>query len=98
MKTLIIGKKLIDYVNKNGKKVEGYKIFCASFSKGVEGLASGAYYIPKSNKKLYDMVSSMSYVDSTYDIVELSFVVDMETQTPILDDINWCDSRKWECD
>ena len=98
MQTLITGKKLIDYVNKNGKKVEGYKIFCLSFSKGVEGFASGAYYIPKSNKKLYDIVNNLSYIDNTYDIVEMSFSVDIESQTSVLDDIHWCESRKWEND
>ena len=98
MKTLITGKKIIDYINKNGKKVEGYKIFCASVSKKVEGFSTGSYYIPKSNKKLYDIVSNFSYIDGTYDIVDLSFSIDMENQIPILDDIRWIDSRKWEDD
>lgn len=98
MKALITGKKLIDYVNKNGKKVEGYKIFCLSFSKGLEGLASGSYYISKSNKYLYDIVNNFSYVDGTYDVVELSFSMDIESQISVLDDIKWIESRKWDND
>lgn len=98
MKTLITGKKLIDYINKNGKKVEGYKIYCLALSDSVEGFVSASYYIPKSNKKLYDIVNNLSFVDGTYDIVDLLFVIDMETQTPKLCDILYFNSRKWEND
>lgn len=98
MKAFITGKKIIDYVNKNGKKVEGYKIFCLSCGKGVEGIASGSYYIPKANKKLYDIVNNFSYADGTFDIVDMSFSVDIDNQISVLDDIHWYESRKWDND
>ena len=98
MKTLIVGKKLIDYVNKNGKKVEGYKVYCNSLGKGVDGFVASSYYISKSNKKLYEIVDKLSYSDNTYDIVDLFFIVDIESQTPVLDDIKWLESVRWSND
>jgi len=96
MKSLIIGKKKINYVNQQGKQVEGYKVFVNSNNKTVNGLVASSYYIPKSKKDLYVCVENMDFSDSVYIVCDLDFDVDLENQKATLAGIVEHEIRKWE--
>lgn len=48
MKVKVVGKKVVDYVNKKGNHVEGTEYHCTYLDDKIEGFAVEKFYIPKS--------------------------------------------------
>lgn len=68
MKCVYIGKQHLDYVNKDGKRVQGINLHCTGISRKVEGTACSVLWVSKTDP-IYEEVLKLPYgkLDIDYD-------------------------------
>lgn len=78
----VIGKKLIDFTDKDGKQIKGLRLYYTAPDDGVEGLAS-AYLFVGSDKNFYEKVRTLKVPFNA----ELIYSVSLSSGKPFLSDV-----------
>ena len=91
MNAYLIGKQKINYTNKEGKQVEGYKLHINYQDQYTEGLACNAYYVGKNQIEVYSIVDKMTFSDARKYLVDLDFNINLDTNKAYLNTIKIID-------
>lgn len=66
MKAKYVGKQMMDYVNKDGKRIQGVNMHLLGKSRKVDGTAVSVLYVSKTDP-IYDTVLQLPYADLDID-------------------------------
>jgi len=72
MNVIVTGKKMVDFVNDDGSKVQGISLYYFGKGQNIDGYGTNKIYIGK-DSKIYDVIKKVNlsipqYADFTYNV------------------------------